>query len=60
MHRKEFSNLVDDRAVWSPLLAISGTLETTLPQIFDSSYGEQLDAARTRLIAELGEFGERH
>ncbi|MDP9862648.1 MULTISPECIES: hypothetical protein [Streptosporangium] len=59
MHEEDFSVLVDDRAVWSALLRISGTLETQLLSIFDSSYSEQLDAARRRLIGELGEFGER-
>jgi hypothetical protein len=59
MHEEDFSILVDDRAVWSALLRISGTLETQLSSIFDSSYSKQLDAARQRLIGELGEFGER-
>ncbi|MFD4319031.1 hypothetical protein [Streptomyces sp. NPDC058548] len=58
-HREDFSTLVDDRAVWSALFKISGTLETQLSAIFDSSYSERLDAARQRLIGELGEFGER-
>ncbi len=56
--REDFAKLVDDRAVWSPLLTISGTLEAQLPMIFSSSYGEQLTAARTRLVAEVGDFGE--
>jgi hypothetical protein len=59
MHREDFSELVDDRAVWSALFRISGSLETQLSSIFDSSYSEQLAAARQRLIGELGEFGER-
>ncbi|MFI9645521.1 hypothetical protein ACIHAA_04390 [Streptomyces sp. NPDC052040] len=59
MHREDFSALVDDRAVWSALFRISGSLETQLSSIFDSSYSEQLAAARQRLIDELGEFGER-
>ncbi|WP_119726875.1 hypothetical protein [Thermomonospora amylolytica] len=58
MHRKEFSALVDDRAVWSALFKINGTLETQLSSIFDPDYGEILEAARQRLIGELGEFGE--
>lgn len=57
MHRKEFAAVVDDRAVWRPLLTISGSLETQLPQIFSSSYQEDLDAARARLVAGLGDFG---
>ncbi|GAB2573337.1 hypothetical protein [Kribbella endophytica] len=56
--REDFARLVDDRAVWSPLLTISGKLETQLPMIFSSSYGEQLNAARTRLLVEVGDFGE--
>lgn len=59
MHREDFSELVDDRAVWSALFRISGTLETRLSPIFDSSYSDRLEAARQRLIGELGEFGER-
>lgn len=59
MHREDFSVLVDDRAVWSALLRISGALETQLSSIFNSSYSERLEEARRRLIGELGEFGER-
>nr|WP_239146424.1 hypothetical protein [Streptomyces sp. SID10815] len=59
MHRAEFSAVVDDRAVWSALFKINGTLETQLSSIFDSSYSDQLAAARRRLISELGEFGEQ-
>ncbi len=58
MHSEKFSNLVDDRAVWSALLQISGTLETSLPQVFDARYSDQLEAARERLIRELGDFGK--
>jgi hypothetical protein len=47
----------DDRAVWSPLLRISGTLEQELVGIFSEDYDEVLDASRERLIAELGDFG---
>lgn len=60
MHRKDFSQLVDDRAVWAPLYAISGALETTLPHIFASNYGELLDASRGRLLEKLGESGEEN
>ncbi|SFF03548.1 hypothetical protein [Streptomyces mirabilis] len=58
MHRKDFSAIVDDRAVWSALFRISGALETQLSSIFDPSYSDQLAAARQRLIGQLGEFGE--
>ncbi|MFD7655398.1 hypothetical protein ACFV4N_15615 [Actinosynnema sp. NPDC059797] len=57
MHREDFSALIDDRAVWSALFKISGTLEVRLSSIFASSYAEQLDAARGRLVEELGGFG---
>ncbi len=59
MHRESFSAIVDDRAVWSALFKISGALETQLSSIFDPSYTEHLDAARRRLIGQLGEFGEQ-
>ncbi|AUH39509.1 hypothetical protein [Streptomyces sp. CMB-StM0423] len=57
MHRRDFKAVVDDRAVWSALLTVSGSLETRLPQIFSPSYQEDLDAARARLVAGLGDFG---
>lgn len=59
MHRQDFAVLVDDRAVWSALLKIAGSLETQLTAIFDPTYSEQLNAARLRLISELGEFGQK-
>jgi hypothetical protein len=59
MHREDFSAVVDDRAVWSALLKISGTLETQLSSIFDSPYAEQLAAARERLTGDLGGFGQQ-
>ncbi len=59
LHREDFSALVDDRAVWSALLKINGSLETQLSVIFDPTYSDQLNAARERLISQLGEFGER-
>jgi hypothetical protein len=52
-----FGRVVDDRAVWSALFKISGTLETTLPDIFARDYKARLEAARERLIATLGDFG---
>ncbi|MGI5487895.1 hypothetical protein [Microtetraspora malaysiensis] len=54
---RELSRVVDDRAVWSSLLAISGTLEATLTAIFQPDYGERLEDARQRLLDSLGEFG---
>lgn len=58
MHRDDFAQLVDDRAVWAPLVKLSGSLETQLPVIFDASYADQLEAARERLVARLGDFGK--
>jgi hypothetical protein len=58
LHRPEFAALVDDRAVWSPLFTISGVLETSLPAVFDPAYGERLEAARERLLDELGDAGK--
>ncbi|WP_327634443.1 hypothetical protein OHB24_31240 [Kribbella sp. NBC_00482] len=58
LHREDLSALVDDRAVWSALLKINGSLETQLSVIFDPTYSDQLNAARERLISQLGEFGE--
>ncbi|TXS37756.1 hypothetical protein [Streptomyces sp. OR43] len=58
LHTREFAAQVDDRAVWSALFTISGTLETSLPAIFAVDYGEQLEAARERLLPQLGDFGK--
>ena len=57
MHQKAFAQFVDDRAVWSPLLRISGSLEASLPEVFDPNYHEGLSEARERLLAGLGDFG---
>ena len=52
-----FAAAVDDRAVWSSLLRISGSLDEQLVEIFHESYDTALDEARARLIAKLGDFG---
>lgn len=57
MPQQKFAQVVDDRAVWSPLLHISGSLETSLSEIFDPDYREKLEAARERLLEKLGDFG---
>ena len=57
MHQKAFAQVVDDRAVWSPLLKISGSLEASLSEVFDPKYHEKLSKARERLLVELGDFG---
>ncbi|WP_406274702.1 hypothetical protein OH779_39930 [Actinacidiphila glaucinigra] len=44
-----FDALVDDRAVWSALHRISGTLDTSLVAIFAPDYAERLQAARQRI-----------
>ncbi|BCL15442.1 hypothetical protein [Micromonospora sagamiensis] len=44
----------EDGAVWSALHSISGTLETSLVEIFMPDYPARLDAARARLRADLG------
>ncbi len=49
--------VIDDRAVWSPLLRISGTLEQNLVEIFREDYDQLLESSRERLVAELGDFG---
>ena len=56
MHQKAFAQFVDDRAVWSPLLRISGSLETSLSEVFDLKYHEGLSEARERLLIELGDL----
>ena len=47
----------EDRAVWSPILTISGTLATSLGEIFLPDYTARLDAARERLKDTLGDLG---
>ena len=54
----EFDGVVNqDRAVWSPIHQIAGTLETSLEEIFMPDYDVRLAAARERLLDDLGEFG---
>lgn len=59
MHRPDFVAVVDDRAAWSPLLAISRSLDKQLTTIFDPAYVEKLEMARARLMDELGDFGQK-
>ncbi|WP_235502855.1 MULTISPECIES: hypothetical protein [unclassified Kitasatospora] len=49
-----FDALVGDRAVWSALHRISGTLDTSLVGIFAPDYAERLEAARQRLVTPDG------
>ncbi|MEV7238922.1 hypothetical protein AB0N06_34940 [Streptomyces sp. NPDC051020] len=55
MHRSDVLDdlLKADRAVWSPIYAISGALETTLAEVFMPDYDERLKAARQRLLVEM-------
>ncbi|MEV6012387.1 hypothetical protein AB0M29_37010 [Streptomyces sp. NPDC051976] len=46
----ELDAIVRDRAVWSPLHAISGALETTLAEMFMPDYCLRLEEARERLV----------
>lgn len=51
-----FDGLVNqDRAVWSPLHRIAGTLETSLVEVFAPDYAARLEAARARLLETLGQ-----
>ncbi|MFJ3792675.1 hypothetical protein [Kitasatospora sp. NPDC090091] len=45
--------LKTDRAVWSPIYTISGTLEKSLVEIFKPDYDELLKAARQRLLVDM-------
>ncbi|MCX4620899.1 hypothetical protein [Streptomyces albogriseolus] len=49
----DLEGIVHDRAVWSPIYAISGTLDKTLSEIFMPDYGPRLQAAKERLRADL-------
>ncbi|TLQ45374.1 hypothetical protein [Streptomyces marianii] len=49
----DLEGIMRDRAVWSPIYTISGTLDTTLSEIFMPDYAERLDAAKERLRADL-------
>ncbi|MFJ4692798.1 hypothetical protein [Streptomyces sp. NPDC088766] len=49
----DLEGIVHDRAVWSPIYAISGTLDKTLSEIFMPDYDLRLEAAKERLRADL-------
>ncbi|MGC8919748.1 hypothetical protein AB7952_13235 [Streptomyces sp. PG2] len=55
----DLEGIVHDRAVWSPIYAISGTLDTTLSEIFMHDYGPRLEAAKERLRADLYEGADK-
>ncbi|MET8131557.1 hypothetical protein ABZV24_06230 [Streptomyces sp. NPDC005251] len=52
----DLEGIVRDQAVWSPIYTLSGTLDTTLSEIFMPDYSERLDAAKERL--RVGMYGE--
>jgi hypothetical protein len=49
----DLEKIVHDRAVWSPIYAISGTFDKTLSEIFMPDYGPRLEAAKERLRVDL-------
>jgi hypothetical protein len=56
-----FDNFVnEERAAWSPLYTIAGTLDTSLVEIFQSDYVDRLHHARERLLDDLGDIGGPH
>lgn len=54
MESDKLDAIVPDRAVWSGIYAISGTLETTLAEIFMPDYVGRLEQARQRLLEAMG------
>ncbi|MFF5976805.1 hypothetical protein ACFY7C_35415 [Streptomyces sp. NPDC012769] len=53
MRSDQLDAIVPDRAVWSGIYAISGTLETTLPDVFMPDYADRLEQARRRLLETM-------
>ncbi|MGW2716059.1 hypothetical protein [Streptomyces sp. NPDC001492] len=49
----DLEGIVHDGAVWSPIYAISGTLDKTLSETFMSDYAPRLEAAKERLRTNL-------
>ncbi|MFF8402197.1 hypothetical protein ACF06P_11270 [Streptomyces sp. NPDC015684] len=52
----DLAGIVRERAVWSPIHAISGTLDTALTEIFRPDYASRLEASRERLHTQM--YGE--
>ncbi|MFJ6432132.1 hypothetical protein [Streptomyces sp. NPDC091416] len=50
MRSDKLDAIVPDRAVWSGICTISGTLETGLAEIFMPDYEGRLEQARQRLL----------
>ncbi|MFJ9721497.1 hypothetical protein ACIRP3_01995 [Streptomyces sp. NPDC101209] len=49
----DLARIVHDSAVWSPIYAISGALDTTLSEVFLPDYRTRLEEAKERLRASL-------
>jgi hypothetical protein len=47
----------EERAVWSPLYTIAGTLDKSLVELFLPDYTDRLHRARERLMGSLGDIG---
>jgi hypothetical protein len=55
----DLEGIIRDRAVWSPIYTISGTLDKTLAEIFMPDYTQRLEAAQERLRVSMhGEADE--
>ncbi len=54
MQSDKLDAIVPDRAVWSGIYAISGTLDTTLPEVLMPDYADRLEQARRRLMEVVG------
>lgn len=54
MKSDKLDAIVPDRAVWSGIYAISGTLETSLVEIFMPDCARRLEQARQRLLDVMG------
>lgn len=52
----DLEGIIRDRAVWSPIYTISGTLDGTLTEIFMPDYTQRLEAAQQRLRVSM--YGE--
>ncbi|MER6011435.1 hypothetical protein [Streptomyces bluensis] len=55
----DLEGIVRDRAVWSPIYTISGTLDKRLGEIFMPDYTQRLEAAQERLkVSMYGDVDE--
>ena len=58
MQSDKLDAIVPDRAVWSAIYAIYGTLEKSLVEIFMPDYAGRLEQARQRLLDAMGDEDE--